>query len=51
MYSFYPQDFESGKISSFAMEEILDPSINILSDAVNKIEAGEVGLETLRSLM
>lgn len=51
VYNFHPQDFESGKISSFAMEEILDPSINILSDAVNKIEAGEVGLETLRSLM
>ncbi len=51
VYNFNPRDFESGKLSSFAMEEILDPSMNILTDAVNKIEAGEVGFEVLRSLM
>lgn len=51
VYDFHPQDFESGKISSFAMEQILDSSTNILADAVSKIEAGEVGLEILRGLM
>ena len=44
-------DFESGKISSFKMEEILNADSNILNDALAKIEAGELGFDILRSLL
>ena len=51
VYEFFPGNFESGRLSSFHMEEVLDPSINILTDMVKKIEDGIFGFESLRSLL
>lgn len=54
VYEYLPKHFQDGKISAFAMTEKLEwepKTKNILSDAVDKILAGIIDIEAIKTLL